>query len=64
MEQTKTFRMSVQMSKSIMMAFQKVISEQDVNILEIFDSFEIVDSLDGLIVLNPPIVQVKKEEGE
>lgn len=55
-------KMSIQMAKAIMMAFQKAIAEQ-VDIMEVFDTFKIVDTDDGLVVSNPPtfVAKVKEE---
>jgi len=64
MEERK--KMSVQMMKSIMLAFQAAIKDEK-DIMEIFQSFEIVNSDNGLVVLNPPVLTVeapKKEETE
>ena len=56
-------KMSIEMMKAIMLAFQVCIKEEK-NIFDIFKEFDIVDSEEGLIVLNPPIFQISKEEEE
>ena len=55
------FKMSDQFIGCIMMTLQKALIEQ-VDITQILRDFEIQDSDDGLIVLNTPSFQIKKEE--
>lgn len=59
----QTFKVSRQMAKAIMLAFQKSIMEE-VDILEIFEGFEVVDTDDGLVVTNPPILKVNSVKSE
>jgi hypothetical protein len=59
----QTFKVSRQMAKAIMMAFQKSIMDQD-DILEIFEGFEVVDTEDGLVVMNPPVLKVNTVKSE
>ena len=57
-----THKLSNQAVGALMMAVQKGIMEQ-CDITDLLKEFELVESVDGLIVENPPIFQVK-EEGE
>jgi len=57
-----THKLSNQAVGALMMAVQKGIMEQ-CDITDLLKEFELVESVDGLIVENPPILQVK-EEGE
>lgn len=57
-----THKLSNQAVGALMMAVQKGIMEQ-CDITGMLKEFELVESVDGLIVENPPILQVK-EEGE
>ena len=57
-----THKLSNQAVGALMMAVQKGIMEQS-DITDLLKEFELVESVDGLIVENPPILQVK-EEGE
>jgi hypothetical protein len=50
-------KVSRQFAKSLMLAVQKSIMEQ-VDILETLEGFEVVDTEDGLVVTNPPILKV------
>ncbi|MDP3986883.1 MAG: hypothetical protein Q8P81_01515 [Nanoarchaeota archaeon] len=56
-------KMSVQMMKAIMISLQKCIAEE-VDIMKIFEDFDITDSDDGLVVLNPPTFKVDFGEQE
>ena len=56
------YKLSNQAVGALMMAVQKGIMEQ-CDITDLLKEFELVESVDGLIVENPPILQVK-EEGE
>lgn len=58
------FKLSVQAQKAIMLALQKGLVEQ-CDISNILAEFELQNSVDGLIVNNPPVVEVpnvKEEE--
>ena len=57
-----THKLSNQAVGALMMAVQKGIMEQ-CDITDLLKEFELVESVDGLIVENPPILQVE-EEGE
>ena len=57
-----TYKLSNQAVGALMMAVQKGIMEQ-CDITDLLKEFELVESVDGLIVENPPILQVE-EEGE
>ena len=46
-----------------MMALQKGLLEQ-IDITEILQGFELIDTEDGLIVENPPILEVTDDEKE
>jgi|TARA_R110002020_G_C15793157_1_gene730398 hypothetical protein len=56
-------KLSNQAIGSLMMAVQKGIMEQS-DITELLKDFELVDSDDGLIVENPPLLQVNPEPPE
>jgi len=56
-----THKLSNQAVGALMMAVQKGIMEQ-CDITDLLKGFELVESLDGLIVENPPILQVDEEE--
>ena len=56
-----THKLSDQAVGALMMAVQKGIMEQ-CDITDLLKGFELVESLDGLIVENPPILQVDEEE--
>ena len=58
-----THKLSNQAVGALMMAVQKGIIEQ-CDITDLLKEFELVESVDGLIVENPPTFQVKEEEGE
>ena len=55
-----THKLSDQAVGALMMAVQKGIMEQ-CDITDLLKEFELVESLDGLIVENPPILQVDEE---
>ena len=56
-----THKLSNQAVGALMMAVQKGIMEQ-CDITDLLKEFELVESVDGLIVENPPILRVDKEE--
>ena len=56
-----THKLSDQAVGALMMAVQKGIMEQ-CDITDLLKEFELVESVDGLIVENPPILRVDKEE--
>lgn len=55
-----TYKLSNQAVGSIMMALQKGILEQS-DITHMLKEFEITNSVDGLIVNNPPTVSLQEE---
>ena len=57
------FKFSNQAVGAIMMALQKGIMEQ-VDITGMLKEFEIIDSADGLIVNNPPMINLEKAKGK
>ena len=57
-----THKLSNQAVGALMMAVQKGIMEQ-CDITDLLKEFQLVESVDGLIVENPPILQVNEEEG-
>ena len=52
--------LSKQAVGALMMALQKSLLEQS-DIVPVLESFKIVDSPEGLVVLNPPIVKFNEE---
>jgi len=58
-----TFKLSNQAVGALMLALQKGLMEQ-ADITEMIKGFELSNSVDGLIVENPPIVEVKEPEQE
>jgi len=57
------FKLSNQAIGSLMLALQKGIMEE-VDITEILKEFDLVNSTDGLIVENPPIISLHPEKDE
>ena len=55
------FKLSKQALAAFMMALQMCLMEE-IDIVQIMDEFELQNTLDGLIVLNPPVVKFDKEE--
>jgi|TARA_R110002020_G_scaffold101898_5_gene239662 hypothetical protein len=53
-------KLSTQAVASVMMALQKGIMEQ-VDITEVLQDFELADTPEGLVVENPPVVNVTAE---
>tara|TARA_Y100000310_G_scaffold242838_1_gene247054 strand:- start:10989 stop:11189 length:201 start_codon:yes stop_codon:yes gene_type:complete len=53
-------KLSNQALGAIMMALQKGIMEQ-LDITEILKNFTLVESVDGLLVENPPVVKITEE---
>ena len=58
-----TYKLSNQAIGALMMAVQKGIMEQ-IDITELLKDFELVNSADGLIVENPPLLHVQPAEGD
>ena len=58
-----TYKLSNQAVGALMMAVQKGIMEQ-CDITDLVKGFELIDSVDGLIVENPPLLQVQPAEGD
>lgn len=56
----KKMRLSNQAIGAIMMALQRGILEQT-DITQLLQDFEMVETSEGLVVENPPIVEVTKE---
>ena len=52
-----TFKLSNQAVGALMMALQKGLLEQ-IDITEILQGFKLMDTEDGLIIENPPILEV------
>jgi len=57
-----THKLSNQAIGALMMAVQKGIMEQ-CDITNLLKEFELVESLDGLIVENPPVLHIDEEAG-
>jgi hypothetical protein len=57
------YKLSNQAVGSLMMALQKGLLEK-IDITEILQGFELIDTEDGLIVENPPILEVADSEKE
>lgn len=57
------YKLSNQAIGALMLALQKGIMEE-CDITELLKEFKLVNSVEGLIVENPPIVQLKENEGE
>mgnify|MGYP005820568201 FL=1 len=57
-----THKLSNQAVGALMMAVQKGIMEQ-CDITDLLKEFDLVESVDGLIVENPPTLQIKEEDG-
>ena len=55
------YKLSNQAIGALMMAVQKGIMEQ-CDITDLLKEFELVNSADGLIVENPPMLHISKEE--
>tara|TARA_R110002110_G_scaffold293018_1_gene507008 strand:- start:77 stop:271 length:195 start_codon:yes stop_codon:yes gene_type:complete len=58
-----TFKLSNQAVGALMMALQKGLLEQ-IDITEILQGFKLMDTEDGLIIENPPILEVADSEKE
>ena len=58
---TSTFKLSNQALGSVMMALQESLLNE-IDIVPILRGFELTESKDGLIVLNPPTVRVSSEQ--
>ena len=56
-------KLSNQAIGSLMMTLQKGLLEQ-IDITEILQDFELVDTDDGLVVQNPPILQISQDDKE
>tara|TARA_R110002124_G_scaffold214998_1_gene380930 strand:- start:810 stop:1052 length:243 start_codon:yes stop_codon:yes gene_type:complete len=59
----KIMKLSNQAIGAVMMVLQKGIMEQ-IDITTLLQEFEMIDSTDGLIVENPPIIEPEKLEQE
>jgi hypothetical protein len=58
-----TFKLSNQAVGALMLALQKGLMEQT-DITEMIKGFELSNSVDGLIVENPPMIEMKEPEQE
>ena len=56
-----THKLSNQAVGALMMALQKGLMEQ-IDITEIIKEFRLFESADGLVVENPPLIEIKEEE--
>lgn len=63
MEEKKVLKLSDQSIGCIMIALQKALIEQ-CDITETFRGFELQEEDIGLVVLNPPIFEIKNEESK
>ena len=61
MENTQTLKLSNQALGAIMMALQESLLNQ-IDIVPILSGFELQNSADGLVVMNPPTVRVSNNE--
>mgnify|MGYP003138424515 CR=1 FL=1 len=59
-QDVKTFKLSNQALGSVMMALQESLLNE-LDIVPILKSFDLVESEDGLIVANPPTIRVSNE---
>lgn len=60
-DNNNTFTLSNQALGSVMMALQESLLNE-IDIVPILRGFELVQSEDGLVVLNPPTVRVSNEQ--
>ena len=58
---TSTFKLSNQALGSVMMALQESLLNE-IDIVPILRGFELTESENGLVVLNPPTVRVSSEQ--
>ena len=58
-----TYKLSTQAIGALMMALQKGLMEQT-DITDYLREFEFVNTVDGLIVENPPLIEFKPKEGD
>jgi len=59
-QNVKTFKLSNQALGSVMMALQESLLNE-LDIVPILKSFDLIESEDGLIVANPPTIRVSNE---
>ena len=59
-QNVKTFKLSNQALGSVMMALQESLLNE-LDIVPILKSFDLVESEDGLVVANPPTIRVSNE---
>jgi hypothetical protein len=59
-QNVKTFKLSNQALGSVMMALQESLLNE-LDIVPILKSFDLVESDDGLVVANPPTIRVSNE---
>jgi len=58
-----TYKLSNQAVGALMLALQKGIIEQ-CDITDLLKEFKLSNSVDGLIVQNPPVVEIKEKDTE
>jgi hypothetical protein len=63
MSETETYNLSDQALGALMMALQKSLLEQS-DIVPMLKDFEFVSTMDGLKILNPPVVRIPNEIAE
>tara|TARA_R100000426_G_scaffold21752_1_gene18708 strand:+ start:2427 stop:2669 length:243 start_codon:yes stop_codon:yes gene_type:complete len=59
-QNVKTFKLSNQALGSVMMALQESLLNE-LDIVPILKSFDLIESEDGLVVANPPTIRVSNE---
>lgn len=59
-QSVKTFKLSNQALGSVMMALQESLLNE-LDIVPILKSFDLIESEDGLVVANPPTIRVSNE---
>ena len=58
-----TYKLSNQAVGSLMLALQKGLMER-IDITQMLKEFELSNTADGLIVENPPVVEIKDEDSK
>jgi hypothetical protein len=58
-----TYKLSNQAVGSLMLALQKGLMER-IDITQMLKEFELSNTVDGLIVENPPVVEIKDEDSK
>lgn len=62
-ENKVTYKLSNQAIGALMLALQKGLMEQS-DITGLLQNFNLANSVDGLIVENPPVLHIKEEESK